>query len=63
MKCSGGSDAQNIFLLPDWVARRELAQDFMVKDVSAAKQVAQAAGVDLGYLEPFVAAVISGDRK
>ena len=63
MKCSGGSAAQNLFLLPDWVARRELAQDFMVKDVSAAKQVAQAAGVDLGYLEPFVAAVISGERK
>ncbi len=62
MKCSGGADAQNIFLLPDWVERRELAQSFMVKDVSAAKEAARQAGVDLGYLEPFVAAVTSRDR-
>jgi 3-hydroxyisobutyrate dehydrogenase-like beta-hydroxyacid dehydrogenase len=63
LKCTGASDAQNIFLLSDWRERRKVIDAFMVKDVAAALAVAREAKVDLGYLEPFVAAVTAQDRQ
>jgi len=63
LRCTGASDAQNIFLRPTWREAFTYMHPFMIKDVSAAAEAAREAGVDLGYLTAFVAACTSRDAQ
>lgn len=63
LKSTGASDAQNIFLRPDWREAIMFRREFMIKDVSAAAEAAREVGVDLGYLTAFVNACTAEAAK
>jgi 3-hydroxyisobutyrate dehydrogenase-like beta-hydroxyacid dehydrogenase/alkylhydroperoxidase family enzyme len=50
LECSGASDAQHVFVPPDWRATLDFMLPYMAKDATAGVEAAENAGVDLGAL-------------